>query len=501
MRFSRGIAVLFTAAMLAPNSRAEVRLPKVFSDHMVIQRERPIHIWGLADPGEQVAVQLQRQHASAVADEVGRWSIYLEPMEAGGPYTLSVQGKNVIQLNDILLGDIWIASGQSNMEMPLSGFPPQAYVQDAAAEIKSANYPQIRLMRVDKNSSLYPLEDFKSATPWQICAPETVKDFSAVAYFFGRDLQKSEKVPIGLVAATWNGTPVVSWISMDALSADASLMPAFAVRAVEMDAEETANDQDAANKIAVAEGKPKISKWHPSLESGQPAGLFNAMIAPLTPMAIRGVIWYQGEADGSPLKALLYERLFPTLINDWREQWHTGEFPFLFVQLAAWNEGPGDGWPTVRDAQRDALKLVNTGMAVAIDVGDEKNLHPANKQAVGERLSLLARNVAYGEAVESSGPVFRQAVPMDGGIRVWFDHAEGLHAKGDVQEFEIAGADKVFVPATATIEGETILAKSDACKAPLYVRYAWKSFPHDPDLYNGSGLPAATFTSLRAVER
>jgi sialate O-acetylesterase len=491
-------SVLLLAAVFPPFfARATVIMPKVFSDHMVIQRHQPIHLWGKADPGEKVTVEFGERHASVNTDGIGRWSVYLPLMEAGGPYILTVSGQNVVRFSDVLLGDVWVASGQSNMQMPLGGFPQQSSVKDAEMEINQADFPTIRFMRIGQYSSMYPLEDVRSATLWQICNPDTARDLSAVAYFFGRDLQKVEKVPIGLIVSTWNGTPAAPWVSLDALSADSSLMPVFAARAGEMDGEETANDRDAADKISISQGRtvPKRGGHGPS-DFWQPAGLFNGMIAPLTPMAIRGVIWYQGESDAIPPKAPIYQRLFSTLINDWRNQWNVGNFPFLYVQLAGFGNAWDEGWNVIRDAQRRTLGLANTGMAVALDSGEEKNIHPANKQIIGERLSLLARALAYGEAVQSSGPLFREAVPMDGGIRVWFDHAEGLHALGAVEEFEVAGADKVFFPATAIVDGETVFVRSDKCREPLFVRYGWKGFPANPNLYNGAGLPTATFTSL-----
>ena len=489
--------LLYTVALFALTITApsEVTLPKVFTSHMVLQRDMPIHIWGDAAPGEQVTVDLHGASNTATTDNLGRWSLRLPAQSAGGPYTLTIHGTNTLQLEDILIGDLWIASGQSNMEMPLSGFPGNAVVKDADKEIAAANYPQIRLLLVEKDTSEYPLEDVKAATGWSLCTPETAKNFSAVAYFFARDLQKKEHIPIGLIDTSWGGTPAEAWTSLDALGADASLMPVFSARAEKMDREPTEQRADIADKQAKDEGKPTIPsrEWHPNPVSWRPAALYNAMIAPFTPLPIRGVIWYQGEAN-SGLRAPLYSRLFPAMIQDWRNQWRQGNFPFLFAQISAFGSTNKEDWGLLRDAQRRTLHLVDTGMAVTIDIGDEHNVHPSDKQTVGERLSLLARNIDFGETLVSSGPLFRLAYPDHGAMHVWFTNASGLKAQGPVQGFEVAGADGNFVPATARIEGETIIVTSPTVPDPRYVRYAWPNFP-PANLFNAAGLPASTFTS------
>jgi sialate O-acetylesterase len=490
--------LLYSLALfaLALTANAEVTLPKVFSSHMVLQRDMPIHIWGDAAPGEQVTVDLHGTTNTATTDNLGRWSLRLPAQSAGGPFTLTLHGTNTVELNDILIGDLWIASGQSNMEMPLAGFPGSAVVKDADKEIAAANYPQIRLFLVEKDSSDYPLEDVKAATGWSQCTPETAKSFSAVAYFFARALQQKEKVPIGLVDTTWGGTPAEAWTSLDALGADASLMPVFSARAEMTDHESTEQRADLADKQAKAEGKPLIPgrSWHPNPVSWRPAALYNAMIAPFTPLPIRGVIWYQGEANSALDRAPLYSRLFPAMIQDWRTQWRQGNFPFLFAQISAFGSFDREDWGLLRDAQRRTLHLADTGMAVTIDIGDEHNVHPSDKQTVGDRLSLLARNISYGETLVASGPLFRLAYPDHGAMHVWFTNASGLKASGAVQGFEVAGPDGKFVPATAKIEGDTIIATSPTIPDPRYVRYAWPNFP-TANLFNGAGLPASTFTS------
>jgi len=483
-------------ALLTLCARADVSLPKVFSSHMVLQRNMPIHIWGFADPGEKVSVEFHGTSGTATADTVGRWSVYLPAQPAGGPFTFTVRGSNSLQLDDILLGDLWVASGQSNMEMPLAGFPGNAVVKDADKEIAAANYPNIRLLRVKQDTSDYPLEEVKDVDGWSVCTPETARSFSAVAYFFARDLQQTEHVPIGLVDSTWGGSPAEAWTSLAALSADAGLMPVFAARDTKMEREATEQRLDVIDRKAKAEGKPTTPgrDWHPNPNSWKPAALFNAMIAPFTPLPIRGVIWYQGETNSAQDKVGLYSRLFPTMIQDWRNQWHQGNFPFLFAQISSF-DSPKENWGLLRDAQRRSLRLVNTGMAVTIDVGSEHNVHPSDKQTVGARMALLARNLVYGEKVVASGPLFRLAYPDGNSMRVWFDNAEDLRASsGMLEGFEVAGADGVFVAASAKIDGEAIVASSPSVAEPKYVRYAWPNFTQN-NLVNGAGLPASTFTS------
>jgi sialate O-acetylesterase len=492
---------IFTITLLLTlYSSAEVSLPKLFSSHMVLQRDMPIHVWGSAAAEEKVTVELHGLTTSTSADNVGRWSVYLPAQSAGGPFTLVIRGNTTLQFDDVLIGDLWFASGQSNMEMPLAGFPKSAVIQDSANEIAAANYPDIRLLLIERDTADYPLEDVKAATGWSQCTPEAAKNFSAVAYFFARDLQKAQgkqHVPIGLIDSTWGGTPAEAWTSLDALGADATLMPVFATRAEIMDSESTEMRLDAADKLAREQDKPPTPgrAWHPNPASWRPAALYNAMVAPFTPLPIRGVLWYQGESNSS--HAGLYDRLFPAMIQDWRNQWHQGNFPFLFVQISAFASTPQEDWGTLRDAQRRSLYLTKTGMAVTIDVGDEHNVHPANKQVVGERLSLLARQLVFGENIVASGPLFRLAYPSCGVMHVWFHNADGLRSKGAAPDgFEIAGHDGVFVPASAHIDGETVTVESPAVPNPEYVRYAWPNFPK-ANLYNGAGLPASTFTSFQ----
>jgi sialate O-acetylesterase len=471
---------------------------------MVLQRERPIHLWGWAQPGEKVSASFNGATQSTTTGELGMWTLYLPPQTAGGPFQLTISGTNSITLDDILVGDVWFASGQSNMEMPLNGFPGSAVVKNAAEEISHADQPTIRLLLVKHKASSFPLRDFDRDEVWSVCSPATAATFSAAAYFFGRDIAAKEHVPIGLIDSTWGGTPVETWVSLDTLSADSSLMPVFATWATmaneqadipSMLAAEKREDADARN---AGQPSPKHS-WHPDPASYAPAWLYNGMVAPAINFPIKGVIWYQGETNSKLARAPMYEKVFPALIADWRSHWREGNFPFLFVQISSFKSDETESWATVREAQRRTLSVANTGMAVSIDVGDPDNVHPPDKQTVGARLALAARAVAYGENIEYSGPLFRQTSLVEGGVRVWFDHAGGLVAKdGALQGFEIAGTDHHFTEATARIDGVSVLVSSPRVAAPKYVRYGWQNAP-TVDLFNSAGLPASPFTSEEKI--
>jgi sialate O-acetylesterase len=469
---------------------------------MVLQRDKPIHIWGWSDPGEKVSVTLHGISRAVAGDSLGNWSLFLPPESSGGPYQIIVSGSNKIVLDDVLIGDVWFASGQSNMEFPLKGWPG-APLKDSAQEIAHAGQPQIRLLHIPQKAADFPL--FNSAASWTVCSPETAANFSAVAYFFGRELAARERVPIGLIDATWGGTVAEAWTSLEAISADAGLMPVFATRAHMMEtqgemaailAKERREDQAAKQ---AGQPAPKHT-WHPDPASWAPAALFNGMVAPETAYTIKGAIWYQGESNSKLAFAPMYARLFPALIADWRAQWREGNFPFLFVQISSFTSDPTEAWAIIREAQRRSLSVENTAMAVTIDIGDPDNVHPPDKQTVGARLALAARALAYGESVEYSGPLFRQAAPEADGIRIWFDHAaRGLVAKGGaLQGFEIAGDDGRFATATARIDGETIVVSNPQVTDPKHVRYGWANAPA-VNLFNSEGLPASPFTSEDAI--
>jgi sialate O-acetylesterase len=483
---------------LSISARAELRLASVITDHAVLQRDSPIHVWGEASPAEQVTVTFHAQSVATIANRLGLWDAWLKPEPAGGPFTLTVHGSSELTRSDLLVGDVWFASGQSNMEMPLGGFPPDAHINNADQEIAQADLPQVRLLRMEKKSSPSPVTGIAAA--WQPCTPATAKDFSAVAYFFAREISRREHVAVGVIDSSWGGTPIDAWISLDSLSADASLMPAFAARAhfadmqthldqVEL-AEKTADAEAAAHHLA-APSHP----WHPDPSSWVPAALYNGMVAPFTPYTIKGFLWYQGETDSASDRVGLYAKLLPTLIADWRRQWGQANLPFLFVQISSF-ESPGENWGLIRDSQRRSLDVANTAMAVTLDIGQRDNVHPPDKQTVGARLALAARATVYGEAgLEFSGPVYRQTTRESGSLRIWFDHAEGLNHRGSALEgFEVAGTDGHFIPVAATVQGATVIVSLPAGIEPTQVRYAWQSFT-ESNLYNGASLPASTFVA------
>lgn len=481
---------------------AQVTLPKILSSHMVIQRNLPVHVWGMAAPGEEVAVTFRGQTRSTQAGQLGHWSVYLSPGVAGGPFQMTIKGTpqpadaaaaQTLTLDDVLVGDVWVASGQSNMEFLMSK------AATADQDLPHAGIPNIRLLVVKKKAIEYPLNDVETEG-WAASTPETAKVFSAVAWYFAREIEQREHVPVGVIDSTWGGTPVEAWTRMAALGADAAVAPLFTTwgAMTEHETDNLLNDKDRQRQIAeaAAQGKPAPQfPWVPQLDSHAPSFLYNGMIAPLTPMPIRGALWYQGETNGGFDRAPLYGRIFRDMIEDWRRQWGVGNFPFLFVQLANFKNA-GD-WPTLRDQQLKTLALANTGMAVTIDIGNPDNVHPTDKVDVGLRLARAARVLSYGETLEDSGPIFRQATPEGASIRAWFDHAKGLMAKGGaITSVEVAGADGKFFPATATIEGETILATSPEVPSPVAVRYGWANNPQC-NLFNAEGLPASPFNSLQ----
>ena len=618
----------------------ELKLPAVFSDHMVLQQGIKCQVWGWANDGCQVTVEIGDQVVETTAQD-GRWQVSLPALEAGGPYTLRVStADQTIELTDVLVGEVWICSGQSNMEWPL------ASANNAEAEIAAADYPELRLFTVTKATSQEPLDDVTGQ--WEVCSPETVGQFSAVGYFFGRDLLTSGVKPIGLIHTSWGGTPAEAWTSMGTLKSEPDFAPILArdaeskVKQVqllgkygsELMTEERDSDTLMADTTAQEEGwaqvdcdltdwetmklptaweaadlpidgvvwfrkevtlpeawagknlvltlsaiddmdityvngtpvgrtdnhtpacwqAPRIytvpgklvrpgknviavrvvdmqggggiyptktpmelsrpgarqpidltGPWHYRIESilslnsgeqNNPARLYNAMLAPLAPYGIKGAIWYQGESNAG--RSYQYRKLFAAMIQDWRDTWNIGDFPFYYVQLANYmqrKDEPSDsGWAELREAQSMALELFYTGMAVIIDVGEAADIHPRDKQTVGHRLALIAQAQDYGQDVEYSGPLYNSMKVEGNQIRLRFDYTDsGLVAKdGPLTGFAIAGEDRQFHWAQATIEGNEVVVKSDEVSAPVAVRYAWADNPAC-NLYNGSGLPASPF--------
>ncbi|HEO72556.1 MAG TPA: hypothetical protein ENN80_14965, partial [Candidatus Hydrogenedentes bacterium] len=416
MAFSLRSRVVLALALLTSwglCSHADLSLPSIFSDHMVLQQGRAIPVWGTAEPGEQITVGLNGKKRSAKADADGDWMVRLRKQKAGGPYEMVVSGvEETVCFSDVLIGEVWVCSGQSNMQWSVSNS------NNAKAEIAAAAYPKLRLFTVERTVATDPQKDCKGA--WVACTPETIPGFTAVGYFFGRRLHEELGVPVGLIHTSWGGTPSESWTSRPALEGEPmargildrwqETLKAYpeAKAAYER---ALAAWQEEADK-AKAEGRPQPEgRPHPPQGPGHPwtpSGLYNAMIAPLVPYAIQGAIWYQGESNAG--RAYQYRTIFPLMIRDWRDAWDQGPFPFLFVQLAnftARKNEPGESeWAELREAQLMTLALKNTGMAVTIDIGEADDIHPRNKQDVGKRLALIALAETYGKNVVYSGPIY-----------------------------------------------------------------------------------------------
>jgi sialate O-acetylesterase len=626
--------LLSTAALFG-----EVKVQPIFGDHAVLQRDKPLPIWGTADPGETVTVQISNEKLSTTADADGKWHLELPKMSAGGPYEMTISGSKTatpIVIHDVLLGEVWLASGQSNMSVSLDA------VSNGAQEIVNSSHPQLRMFTVPRSIQPDPSDDLHGS--WEVSSPETSAHFSAVGYFFGVALMQKLGVPVGIVHNSYGGTRAEDWTSATTLLADpltaSKVAPGIARlrnlphdmdnyrtqaaaweakynasnppntgfqagfadpstdvsgwnkatiptngktlgiqgatvlwfrREVNLTADEAKVQQfyqfrglrevDAfyvngvqvgANTDLVRNGtddrsyivKPELlhvgantfavrlfshgpalmqfgtmnmsaalmgewrwkQEWQtplpkdaelqlPALPAtdlrNTPSGCFNAMTHPLNNYALRGVLWYQGEANaGAPQT---YAHLLANTIGDWRAQWHE-QLPFLIVQLP--NNSEKDGaWAPFREAQVNVTKTVpNTFYAVTIDVGEKDNVHPHNKRPVGERLAVLAEHNIYGLDVEDAGPTYASMKAKDGVVRVSFTHADGLKATGaTIPNFVIAGSDKNFVPASATLDGDTIVVSSPEVKSPVALRYAWSGGPEGCDLYNAAGLPMAPF--------
>ncbi len=499
--------VLLGIAVLIPPmpAFADVKLPALIGDNMVLQQGKKVAIWGTADPGENISVTMGEQKATATADSDGHWKAELGPLKAGGPYDVTIVGKNTITLHNVVVGEVWVCSGQSNMEMAV-GNSPRAWggVKNYEKEIAAGNYPLLREFTVKKAVAGKPQTEVQGQ--WMVASPQTVGEFTAVGYFFGRDLHKALKVPVGLIHSSWGGTPAEAWTSAEALATNPDLKPLLDDWARKVadypklldQYKQQLNDWAQAAEKAEAEGAiaPPASPMPPDPRSSpwRAAGLYNAMIAPLLPYAIAGAIWYQGESNAD--RAYQYRELFPAMIRDWRRAWGEGDFPFLFVQLAHFiqNFGPKSSWAELREAQSMTLSLPKTGMAVAADIGDPYDIHPKNKQEVGRRLALAAEAIAYGRRVVYSGPVYDSMTKEDGSIRLKFKDVDGglVTKGGSLRGFEIAGQDRKFVLAEAKIDGETVVVQSSKVLRPVAVRYAWADNP-DCTLYNKAGLPASPF--------
>jgi sialate O-acetylesterase len=461
------LALLVCAASAV---RADVKPHALFTDGMVLQQGINNPVWGTADPDETVRVSItidgRESVAAATTGADGKWTAYLQPvaLKPGGPYSLTIKGKNTITLKDVYVGEVWIASGQSNMEWPTR------LTTDAEKNMAEAKNPQIRLFTVPKKIADKPQQTLEGK--WVECTPENVKNFSAVAYYFGRALQKARNVPVGLIHTSWGGTRAEAWTSRAVLEADSAYKDEY----VKFDA---------------------AREKGPSKNANDPSVLYNGMIAPLIPYAIKGAIWYQGESNAG--KAYAYRTLFPTMIKNWRDDWKQGDFPFLFVQLAPWQkiekEPKESAWAELREAQlMTAQKCPKTGMAVITDVGDEKDIHPRAKEPVGERLALAARAIAYGEKIDYSGPMYASMKVEGNKAILSFSHLGGglVEKGGPLTGFTIAGEDRKFHNAQANIQDDKIIVTCDQVEKPVAVRFGWANFPV-VNLWNKAGLPASPF--------
>jgi sialate O-acetylesterase len=492
-------------ALSTTMAAAAVKLPAAFSDNMVLQRGMAVPIWGWADKGEAVTVAIAGQTLATKADDDGHWKVAIQKLDLGQPLEMTIKGSSgsQITLKNILVGEVWVGSGQSNMQFNVAGS------NNASAEIAAANYPQIRLLSVPQKGTPEPQRDFKGG--WTECSPQTVAGFSAVAYFFGRTLHQELKVPIGLIHCSWGASACEAWVKRSALEAHPEykgMLQEWDNRVAHYDAkkvDETWQKQLEACKKQADEAKaagkqPPPPPQHPDDPTANqfcPANCYNGMLLPLMPYAIRGAIWYQGETNAG--RAYQYRHLFPLMIANWRADWGQGDFPFYFVQLAnfmAVKDQPGDSaWAELREAQTMTLRTPNTGMAVITDIGDANDIHPKNKQDVGRRLALWALAKTYGKDIVHSGPLYRSMEKKGNQITLCFDHVgSGLAAKDGraLKGFAVAGPDKKFVWAEARVVGDKVVVSSPNVADPVAVRYAWADNPVC-NLYNREGLPASSF--------
>ncbi len=482
------MCALLLLTISALQAGAAVKLPTIFSDNMMLQRGISAPIWGTAGPGELVTVKIAGQKAIAKAGKDGRWVVRLKPLKAGGPYDMTVSGKHKIVVKNILVGEVWFCSGQSNMVMTVK------QCDNAKAEIADAkNYPEIRNYTVSLKASPNPLND--TVGKWEVCSPETVGKFTATGYFFAREIHNTLKVPVGIILSAWGGANMESFMRLDALKAHpVEAKPYFKLweqRKAAFPAEHAAALKAAAEAKAAGKSAPKMR----TLEGHQarPSSIYNAMISPIIPYGIRGVLWAGGKSNR--FRALEYRTLMPAMIQNWRKSWGLGDFPFYLCQMANWiSPNPDEHWEELREAMLKTTNLKNTGMVVTIDIGDPHNVHFTNKQEVSRRFVLQAEAKTYGMDVVCDGPIYVSMTSERGAIRLHFKSLGGLAARGGgaLKGFVIAGGDRKFVPADAVIDGDTILVRSESVASPVAVRYAWEMNP-DCNLVNRAGLPASPF--------
>jgi sialate O-acetylesterase len=469
------LAAISLAVAVSP-ARGDVKLPSLFTSHMVLQRGQKDRVWGKADPGEEVTVTIDHQVKTAKAGADGKWMVTLDAMPAGGPHTMTVVGKNTITIGDILVGEVWLCSGQSNMEWPVSS------ANDSDLEIRTATDPRIRLISVPKVGTQEPHDDFNGK--WEVCTPQTVPSFSAVGYFFGRRLCQTLDVPVGLIDDAWGGSACEAWIRRDLLASD-SRYQSLMERWTKIESGDEA-------------AQPKNVK---ALLTGnaRPANIYNGVLKPTIGYGMRGAIWYQGESNAS--RAYQYRDLFPLMIQSWRDEWKIGDFSFYWVQLADFRAQKPDpeesDWAELREAQTMTLsRLPNSGQAVIIDLGEAQDIHPRNKQDVASRLARWALARDYGIDIAYQSPTYKAMEKAGNKIILTFDNVGAGLKAFDVagpRGFAIAGSDRKFVWAEAKLDGKNkVEVWSSAVPDPVAVRYAWADNP-DCNLYSREGLPVTPF--------
>lgn len=464
-RISRVFAVCLVA-LAASTASADVKLANIFGDHMVLQRNAEVSIWGTADAGESVTVTLGDAKKTAKADANGHWRVELPEMKAGGPHTMTVVGSNTVTVKDILIGEVWLCSGQSNMEWRVK------QCSNAKQEIASANHPKIRHFKVGRAPSGVEIDNVPGK--WAVCSPKTVADFTAAGYYMARKLQAELGVPVGLIGSNWGGTRIEPWTPPAGFDG----VPELAKIAADVKA-----------KAKTAKPGAKVSHQAPTM-------LYNGMIHGLEGYAMRGAVWYQGESNRGD--GMMYHHKKRALVEGWRKVWGIGEFPFYFVQIAPFQYGKDDPHQLARlwEAQAtSAREIPNTGMVVINDIATLNNIHPPNKQDVGLRLANMALKRTYGKSgIVDTGPVFKSLATEANQLRVVFDSADGLKTRDGKAptHFEIAGKDGKFAPATAMIEGKSVVLKADGVTSPVAVRFAWHKLA-EPNLVNAAGLPTGAF--------
>jgi sialate O-acetylesterase len=490
--------LIFVLLTIPAAALADVKPAPLFSDHMVLQSGMPVPVWGTASPGEQVTVTFNGQRQSATAGADSRWMVRLSGLQSGGPFEMTIAGTNAVIVKDVMVGEVWLGSGQSNMAFTVSKAKARyAGLVNEEEEIAAANFPKVRVF-MGKEAKAYDPQPVVEGQ-WQVCSPETVPGFSAVAYLFGRNLHKELNVPVGMIVLAYGASTAEAWIPRETLAADPLLKPMLdrfdaAVSFFRASPDAPADQAPQPPQTINARPGPPRKQRDPVQDQHQPTVLFNGMIHGAIPYAIRGAIWYQGESIvGGDAGVTLYPHVQNTLVTEWRKLWGEGDFPFYVVQLPALKNISNN--PRVRDGQAAVLALPNTGMAVTLDIGDPNDVHPHNKEPLGDRLVRIALANVYHREIEYSGPRYESMVIEGATIRLKFSHiGGGLVAKdGPLKWFQVAGADRKFVDAEAKIDGETIVVSRPDVTVPQAVRYAWDNYPEGANLYNAAGLPAAPF--------